>query len=101
MAKLVVFSVLDAKVGVFEQPFFMRTIAEGLRSWGDVVNREDTKFCVHPNDFALMHIADYDDQTGKFENLSVPNNLGLAIQYKSKPESQMPLFDANKVGSAI
>jgi hypothetical protein len=96
MSKFVVCTVFDSKVQAFEQPFFARTRGEALRMWQEVSNDAQTKFARHPEDFALMEIAEYDDQTAQFVNHSAPQNLGLAVQFKRPPESGAPLFEARK-----
>lgn len=93
MAKLKVYAVMDNKVMAYEKPFFMRSRGEALRSWEEVVNDEKTQFCRHPNDFALLELAEYDEETGVFTNNSTPVNLGLAVQFKREPQTTMPLFE--------
>lgn len=82
MAKKLVLSVFDSKIGEFNSPFFMRTRGEALRGWTDVCNDPSTDFHKFSEDYALMEIAEYDEETGKFMNLDAPLNLGLAAQYK-------------------
>jgi len=96
MAKLLCFSVYDSKVKAYDKPFFMRSRGEALRGWQAAVNDEKTTLCTHPEDFSLMELGDYDDETGAFTNHQAPVNLGLASQYKRPPATQAPLFDTAK-----
>jgi len=50
----------------------------------DEVNREDTNNTMyhHPEDFALYHLGEFDDNTGKFELLEIPKLLSSAKQAK-------------------
>lgn len=98
MAKKLVFSVLDSKVGLFAQPFFMRSKGEALRAWVDNVNDKESPMSRHPGDFALMELGEYDEETGQFTNLQAPVNLGLATQYLKPAESPAPLLEAMKGG---
>lgn len=82
MGKLIVLSVYDSKVQAFAQPFFMRTRGEALRGWIDVCNDVSTQFYKYPEDFSLMELAEYDESTGRFDNLPAPSNLGLASTFK-------------------
>ena len=93
MAKLKVFCVYDSKVQAFMQPFFLRSNGEAIRSFADIANDPQSNVCRHPEDFSLMLLGEYDDETGSFTNEKAPTNLGLASSYKKPPESQAPLFD--------
>lgn len=98
MAKLKVYTVFDSKTEHYGTPFFQQTTGEALRSWTDLANDSSTMICKHPEDFSLMEIGVYDDLTGAFENRNAPLNLGLASQFKHKPEIQDNLFNM-KIGS--
>lgn len=86
MAKKIVLAVYDSKIGEFNSPFFMRTRGEALRGWESVCNDASTDFNKYPEDYSLMEIAEYDDLSGKFSNLTAPLNLGLAGQFKKNYE---------------
>lgn len=85
MAKLLVYAVYDSKVQTYAQPFHMRTKGEALRGWQEVANDPNTQIHKHAEDFSLMELGEYDEQTGQFTNLTAPLNLGLATQYKTQP----------------
>lgn len=91
MAKMLVFSVFDAKVGAYAQPFFMRSRGEALRGWQDVANDASTQICKYSSDFSLMEIGEYDDSTGQFTNTPTPLSLGTAAQFKRAPADVTPL----------
>lgn len=89
-----IYSVYDAKVDAFAQPFFMRTRGEAIRGWESVCNDSSTQMFQYPQDFALFELGEFDLTTGRFENSQVPLSLGLAVQYKkaaTDAEKQMPL----------
>lgn len=93
MAKAMIYSVYDAKVKYFHFPMFMRNRGEALRSWAQVANDEKSTICAHPSDFTLMELGEFDDQTAQITMHSVPESLGLAIQFKQAPETNSSLFD--------
>jgi len=93
MAKSMVYSVYDAKVKYFHFPFMVRNRGEALRSWEQVANDEKSSICSYPSDFSLMELGEFDDQTGKIEFNTVPESLGLALQFKRAPQTEAPLFD--------
>lgn len=78
MSKLIVCSVYDSKVKAYARPFFQKTVGEALRSFTAVVNDETTDLYKYSEDFSLMHLGEWDEETGHFESLNVPINLGLA-----------------------
>lgn len=82
MAKFYVYAVFDSKVKTFAQPFLMRTRGEALRGWSEVANDKNTSISKHAEDYSLMELGEYDDQTGTYENKQAPENLGLASQFK-------------------
>lgn len=80
--KLKVYAVYDSKVQTYDKPIFMRSRGEAVRSWDTVANDPSTQFFKYPEDYSLMEIAEYDDETGTFENAKVPQNLGLASAFR-------------------
>lgn len=75
------FAVKDAKVGEFLQPFRMRTTAEAVRAFMDLVADKDTQFHRHPEDFFLCELGEWDSESGLFENKVPPVVLGSANDY--------------------
>lgn len=68
MAKLVVLAVYDAAVEAHSRPFFVPSIAMGIRSFVDEVNRaaEDNGMYRHPGDYTLEYLADFVEESGEF-----------------------------------
>lgn len=93
MAKLMIYSIYDSKVKFYDRPLFMRNRGEALREWGKAANDEKTTISAHPNDFALMEIGEFDDQTGQITPIAVPESLGLAVHFKNVPEAPTSLFN--------
>lgn len=77
-----IFTVYDSKLEAYMQPFFMSSKGQAIRAFTDTVNDPSTQFNKHPEDFTLFEIGEYDDQSGKVQNLPTPNALGLALEYK-------------------
>lgn len=81
--KLKVFSVLDAKVGSFAAPFFMRSSAEALRAFHVAASDRESMISKHPEDFSLYLIGEFDDDTGALAPCT-PENLGFAVSLLTK-----------------
>lgn len=80
--KFKVVSVYDSQLELYSKPFFMQTRGTALRSWADSVNDPQSPFHQHPDDYTLFEIAEYDEETGRFENYATPVSLGVAIEFK-------------------
>lgn len=74
--KVRVFSVLDAKVGAFAQPWFSATLGSGIRAFVEAARDPNTTLAKHPADFELWQLGEFDDSTGEF--LNDRQNLGNA-----------------------
>lgn len=77
--KMTVVAIRDRQADTFSRPFFQATPGLAVREFIDAVNKQENgnTLNTHPEDFELFHIADYDDSTGKFNNL--PEHVSLAI----------------------
>jgi len=66
--KLQAFSVYDRVGEGFGRPMFGQSIGAVVRSFRDEVNRsaEDNPYFKHPDDYELVHIGEFDDETGHF-----------------------------------
>lgn len=83
--KLKVFAVFDSKAQAWNTPMFLRSTGEALRSWEDECNRVESMISKHAEDYSLHELGEYDDSTGRFQELPSALNLGLAASFR-KPE---------------
>lgn len=82
--RLKIFAVYDSKVGAFMSPFFERSTGGAIRAFADAAGKDGSQFGAHSADFALFEFGSWDDDSGKFELLAAPLNLGLAQQFLVK-----------------
>lgn len=85
--KLHAFSVLDSALGAFGRPFFVQTRGVAMRSFMDEVSRPSDSgnpniVGDHPDDFALYAVGSFDEESGRFESLDVPERLITAREIK-------------------
>nr|QJB20020.1 MAG: nonstructural protein [Microvirus sp.] len=85
------FSVLDIKAGYFLQPFPETSTIAALRGFDTVVNESKSTFNRFPDDFALMEIGTFDQNTGSFTPHEAPQNLGTARTVLKLPHNQNAL----------
>lgn len=71
---LVLCSVFDASADAYARPMFVPSRGLAVRSFTDEVNRAapDNIMHQHPEDFSLFCLGTFDDGTGKFVLLPVP-----------------------------
>lgn len=69
-----VVAVFDSASGLYGTPFNVPSIGVATRSFQDEVRRggDDNQMSKHPGDFSLFTLGTFDDQTGRFESLPVP-----------------------------
>ncbi|WNK15063.1 MAG: nonstructural protein [Microvirus sp.] len=81
--KLGVFTVFDSKSLTYYQPFYMASVGAAVRAFADSVNEKGHAFNLHPEDYTLFQVADYDDNTAIFSQFPNLNNLGVATSFIS------------------
>lgn len=65
--KRIVCAVYDSAVQAYGQPFFVPRAGAALRSFIDEVNKKDGNgLAQHPDDYTLMELGTFDDETGEF-----------------------------------
>lgn len=69
---LQVFAVHDRKVGAYQLPMFMRTKLEVIRAFSDVIVDPKSEFSKHPEDYMVVHLGEFSDETGLIVSLERP-----------------------------
>jgi len=62
-----VFTVHDIKAEAYLPPFFFPTAAMAHRAFTQAVNSTDHQFAATPEDFTLLEIGEFDDETGELK----------------------------------
>lgn len=70
-----VVAVFDKKIALYETPVIVRHNGEAIREFEILRKDTNTKFGKNPEDFDLFQIANYDETTGQYENLSPATHL--------------------------
>lgn len=76
-----VFTTFDSKVGAYLQPFVMRSRGEAMRAFESICNDGKSQFSLHPADFTLFEIGEYDEYTGQLEPHEAKISCGLALDF--------------------
>lgn len=84
--KLLMFSVYDAAVGAYLQPFFCRSVGEAIRSFSEACNDPKTGFHKNASDYCLFHLGDFDDGGGSCD-MHPPKRVIAALEVQLKVSS--------------
>lgn len=68
--KLIAYAVYDRKALIFNRPFFMPNEATAVRAFINSCQPE-TDLAINPEDFVLMRVGSYDDNSGEMVGGSV------------------------------
>lgn len=80
-----IFSLLDLKAGSYLTPFIDATTVGALRGFELAVNEGKSTVAKFPDDFCLMELGEFDQQTGKFALHESPLNLGSGRTVLKQP----------------
>lgn len=86
-----IFAMYDQKAGFFMQPFPETSTIAAMRGFEVAVNNAESIFSRFPDDFCLMEIATFDQNTGELVPHHAPQNLGSARTVLKAPPTQLPL----------
>lgn len=84
------FTVFDQKAMTYLPPFTGHNKAVGERSFSDAVNQPGHAFNMHPMDYTLIILGDFDDQSGRVIPLDIPLNVGSGVQYVKGDTPPLP-----------
>lgn len=89
------FCMYDSKASFFMQPFPENSTVSALRGFDLAVNGKDSIFSRYPDDFCLMELGTFDQQTGQITLHAIPQNLGTArTVLKTSPEQNSLPFSS-------
>lgn len=81
------YSVYDSVAEVWGKPFPMKNKGEAIRGFTQAVNDQSTQLYLHPEDYTLFEIGEWDDDTGTIIMHPAKISCGVAIEYKSSPQN--------------
>lgn len=75
-------TVRDIKANVYSNPIFVASIGGAVRAFGDEVQKTDgNPVALHPEDYELYYLGDFDPETGLFEIRQRMEQIALASNY--------------------
>ena len=76
-----IFSIRDSKAEAFNTPIFLATEGQAIRMFDYMCNKPDSTIAMHPEDYTLFALGEFNDITGLVEALPTPKSLGLAVEF--------------------
>lgn len=81
--KFKVLAIKDRALDTFMQPFYSPAIGAAIRGFQDAIADQSTPMSKHPEDYDLYHLADFDNETGKYEMLPQPLQVAIGKQLQT------------------
>ena len=82
--QLKIFTVYDAKVEAYLQPFYMQSKGAAIRAITECLNDPKHQFAKYPADYTLFEIGSWDDSNCKFDLHKAPVSLGVLLEFRSE-----------------
>lgn len=79
-----VYSFHDSKLCIYHPPMVLLNDMEARRLLSDVVADGQTPMSKHPEDFRLVRIGEYNDNSGALSPLAQPEFIADAMEFKAK-----------------
>lgn len=70
MAKLGVVAVRDRATDAYMNPFIVPSLGVAIRSFQDEVNNPQSPMNLHPDDYDLYHLGEFDQERGSLTSLA-------------------------------
>lgn len=92
-----VLAIFDSKAQMYLKPYPVSSLAEGMRSFSAIANDGESAISSFPNEFRLVHIADFDSNTGVLSPMTPFADLGAAADFKRRPQETLPFDNVKSV----
>lgn len=89
-----IFTVFDSKAEAFLNPFYSNAVGLALRSFEAACNDATHDFHKYAADYTLFQLGTFNQESGTFDLLASPLNLGLAITFINQADTPPLLKEA-------
>ncbi len=92
-----IFAINDIKAKAYFPPFYLPETEMAQRKFGDLINTE-TELSLHPADYTLFELGEWDDNTAEFTLLEIKENLGNGLEYVAQDVgvTNEPLYEGDE-----
>lgn len=94
--KMQTFSIFDVASGAYMRPFFMLSEKQAVRTFGELSMDAEHEVGKHPEDYSLVAIGEFDDQTGLITGEPVrvlTTGLAMVAASRRVASDNLQLFD--------
>ena len=84
--KTKIFTVYDQVSKAHHVPFFLPNEGAGKRQFADWINSDNNPYGKHPEDYSLLEIGEFDDETAEITKLETPISHGLGVKFLAPTE---------------
>lgn len=73
----------DIKADLWGNPIFVQSLGGAIRGFQDEIAKTDgNALALHPEDYELYHLGDYDVETGNFELMAIRAQIAVGSNFK-------------------
>lgn len=80
------YSVFDQKAKAYLAPFAMTNDDVAMRAFADTVNDGESPMAKHPEDYTLIRLGTFDDDTGEITKPELAEVLGKGVMFVQSPQ---------------
>lgn len=84
MTSMRIFSIFDAKLDAYLEPFFSPTTATGVRMFEATCQNPQSDFARFPQDYSLFEVGVFFPDGGRIEVHEAKIPLGVAVEYVNR-----------------
>lgn len=77
-----ILAIRDRAVDAFGVPIFVPAVGAAVRSFSDEINRPESPYAVHPEDYDLFHLGEYDAAAGAIRPYDKPRQVAIGKDLK-------------------
>jgi len=92
-----IYAIHDSKAGAYLQPFFMPNHHMAMRTFQDCVNDPKHNFGMHPEDYNLFEIGEFNDLTSELIYNTPIKSLGNGLDHQTIVSDQPTHEDYDRV----
>lgn len=87
--KILICAVYDRVAQIYGTPNFVQSKGATVRAFADQINRadENSQLYMHPDDFDMYYLGEYDDTTAEFTQAEKPELLARGANLKVQPKA--------------
>ncbi|AXH76112.1 MAG: nonstructural protein [Microviridae sp.] len=82
---LKIVAIFDQATESFGRPIFVPHVGQSIRSFMDELRKPDSELSLHPGDYSLFELGDFDERFGTFNGHTAPRRLASGSDFVSKP----------------